>query len=279
MVQMFGDSDGGGGGGGYWGGGGGGGGAKYENFGEESQSCRNSGGGGGGSSFVARGPLVAELAGDAPHITIAYTVLPAPTAAITQPAEAAVYKLGAAVRASFACSEGSRAPGIQSCEAIGYGVPNGALLDTSRLGLHQFGLTATSLDGLRTTVWHTYEVVPPPARATPPILTHLRESHRRWREGSALPKAQASTLIPRGTTFKFELNIAASVRFSFARQRAHSAAIVMTVAGRAGANSVRFEGRTSRNTRLGPGRYAVAVTASAWGERSSTERLSFLITR
>jgi outer membrane protein assembly factor BamB len=109
--------------------------------------------------------------------------------------------------------------------------------------------------------------------------------------------------VPVGTTFSFTLSRAASVRFAFTQSvsgrrvgdgclappshrgrapRSRSCARLVTAgmlgfSGHAGVNMVHFEGRISRARRLRPGRYTLAITASAAGQSSPPRRLQFMI--
>jgi hypothetical protein len=293
---MFGDANGGGGGGGYQGGGGGGGGAHYKSYQPESQACRNAGGGGGGSSFVAQGPLLAEPTSERPHITITYSVLPAPKATITAPANGAIYMLGQIVPVSYGCIDGADAPGIETCEGTRFAafpllekhvtddVVNGAALDTSTLGVHKFTVLATSKDGLGATASSTYTVVSPTQgpMSTTPVLSDVSQTHKRWREGNALARLARSSKLPVGTTFAFALNTNSLMRFSFSRRKGrhtvHVAALRLT--GHAGDNKLTFQGRVSPSKRLKLGSYTVTITATnSAGQHSASERLAFTIVK
>lgn len=299
-VQEFGDAGGGGGGGGYFGGGGGGGGAHYLDYQPESQTCRDSGGGGGGSSFVAQGTLMAEPTSEPAHITIAYAVLPSPTATITAPGRGAIYTLGQVVPVSYDCVDGAGAPGIESCEGTPYAafpgqekhvngdVANGAHLDTSSLGVHSFTVLATSKDGLGVTVSSTYTVVAGPQLIAPdlvpalPVLSDVAQTHKRWREGNALARLAQRSRLPAGTTFRFTLNMSSLVRFSFTRL-GHGHAVragSLSFTGHTGANKFAFQGRMSRLKKLKPGNYRLTITATnALGQHSVPRRLTFTIVK
>jgi N-acetylneuraminic acid mutarotase len=158
-----------------------------------------------------------------------------------------------------------------------------------------------------------YTVQPPPASLVvhvaalaPPSVTRLSESHKRWREGSAIARVsdtRAQTRTRRGharealgTTFTFVLNEQATVTFTFTeevsgrrqrreclppsrkdrRGRACTRSVLrgtLTFAGRAGENAVRFQGRVSRAAKLPPGSYTLQVTAvNAAGERGAAAK-------
>ena len=146
------EGDGGGGGGGYYGGGGGGGG------------CCGSSGGGGGSSFVVGGAeeVASGVNGsnkEQPGLSIIYKSAAPPSASISSPSEGQGYQQGQGVQASYSCAEGAGGPGIESCTGA---VADGAAIDTSTPGEHQFTVTATSEDGLTAKRTVTYFVASPP---------------------------------------------------------------------------------------------------------------------
>jgi len=145
------------------------------------------------------------------------------------------------------------------------------------------------------------------AASTPPSITHLAESHKRWREGHAMARISAreskarSAGTPLGTTFAFTLNEQASVTFTFTQQlpgrRVKGRCVapsgknhrrrscersatrgVLSFTGHAGRNTVSLQGNIPGAHRLPLGNYALLVTATnAVGQRSSTERLRFTI--
>ena len=82
----------------------------------------------------------------------------APTASIGSPANGAGYTQGQAVSASYACAASTS--GVPSCTGA---LANGARVDTSVLGQHQFAVTATDANHVSTTTTATYTVVAPPA--------------------------------------------------------------------------------------------------------------------
>jgi hypothetical protein len=150
-----------------------------------------------------------------------------------------------------------------------------------------------------------------------PRITHLTESHRRWREGGATARissrdvaTSASTTaktgkarnatVPLGTTFTFTLSQPASVTFTFAEQlpgykvkgrclahpsktrhaRSCKRSVVrgrLAFAGRAGKNTVAFQGRVSRTTKLPLGSYEMRVSAvNRAGQRATASPLAFV---
>jgi N-acetylneuraminic acid mutarotase len=146
-----------------------------------------------------------------------------------------------------------------------------------------------------------YAVEPPPASPVlqaaalaPPSITRLSQLHRRWREGGAIARVSDKRTEARarrgharealGTTFTFVLNEQATVTFTFTeevsgrrqghdclassrkdrRGRTCTRSVVrgtLTFAGRAGENTVRFQGRVSRTAKLPPGSYTLQVAA------------------
>jgi CSLREA domain-containing protein len=141
------------------------------------------------------------------------------------------------------------------------------------------------------------EVKSPPA----PSVSNLAQSASRWRDGPGLAHiSRARAKPPRGTTFSFTLNEAASVRLAFTQQvsgrsvgghcvaqTAHNRTMhacrrpltvgALTLQGEAGSDRVRFEGRLSANRKLKPGRYALVLSASANGLSSAPRSLTFTI--
>ncbi|MGN6870375.1 MAG: Ig-like domain-containing protein [Solirubrobacteraceae bacterium] len=104
-------------------------------------------------------------------------------------------------------------------------------------------------------------VTPSPMPAA--VVTHVTQSHRRWREGRH-----------GGTTFSFTLNEGATVAFTFT-QRGHTRSLGrLTIAGHAGKNKLAFNGRINRHTNLKPGTYTVTIRTGA-----STQHLTFTIVK
>jgi hypothetical protein len=195
---------------------------------------------------------------------------------------------------------------------IEYGPVGGA---TTSTGEQSLGTTSSntsisaSLTGLRPgTAYRARVVVTNPTGTgvgtfltfrTPTLaLTNVRQSHRRWRESTALPHI-ANARPPVGTMFGFTLNESARVRLAFTQRlagRAVGGRCVAPTSGNgqkpactrivtrgalsfsigSGAHRVRFQGRLSKHKRLKPGRYTLVLTASSAGERA-TARLAFTI--
>jgi hypothetical protein len=113
-----------------------------------------------------------------------------------------------------------------------------------------------------------------------PVLSHVHQSARRWREGKALARIGRVHRPPIGTKFRFSLNEQARVTLMFTR-RAHGHRIragSLSFAAHAGVNKIRFQGRLSRRRRLKPGSYTVVITArNAAGMRSAPSSLRFTI--
>jgi hypothetical protein len=93
--------------------------------------------------------------------TVTYNVAGAPAIWLPQPQNGAVYTLGQAASSYFLCADGSGGPGLASCvDQSGHAA--GGPIDTSAVGTHTFTVTATSADGLTTSVSNTYTVIPRP---------------------------------------------------------------------------------------------------------------------
>jgi Big-like domain-containing protein len=168
-------------------------------------------------------------------------------------------------------------------------------------GPDSFSFEATSGNGTGGPAAATIMV----ASSTPPVLTGVAESHRRWREGKAVPHITRARRRrpPVGTAFLFTLNEPARVRFAFTqrlrgrrvgkrcdaltRKNRHHRACTRTVsrgalsfAAGAGAHRLLFDGRISKHKGLNPGRSKVTITATnATGQHSSPKTLSFTIVR
>jgi DNA-binding beta-propeller fold protein YncE len=145
----------------------------------------------------------------------------------------------------------------------------------------------------------------PPAASVKPIVSNVHQANSKWSEGSKLPAviARARRGAPVGTRFSYALNQPALVTFSFthrvagrmvrhecvaktgknAKRKACKRTItagVLTFNGHGGTNTVAFQGRVSRSTKLEPGRYTLVLSATnASGERSAPQSLAFTIVR
>ena len=142
---------------------------------------------------------------------------------------------------------------------------------------------------------------PPASQATlpAPTLTHLHQTHRRWRDTRTADRAHRESRPAIGTTFSFELNEPATVELVFAKhvhgyeishkcvietRGRHGRPCIRTIsegslsaAGKAGENAVSFDGHTSRVHKLGPGSYTLKIKATNPAGRSETHNLSFTI--
>ena len=141
---------------------------------------------------------------------------------------------------------------------------------------------------------------PPPA----PLLSHVGESAKTWRDGGSLARISShgrSRRAPVGTTFSFSLNVPARVTFAFylptggrlvgktcvaqTRSNEHrrhctreAEVASLAFAAHAATNGIRFEGRLSKHHWLGTGAYTLLLNATASGGRSPTSALHFTIT-
>lgn len=135
----------------------------------------------------------------------------------------------------------------------------------------------------------------PKSIVTAPVVSGLQQSHSSWR-------TQRSARRPRlavGTSFRFRLDRAASVRLAFSQiaagRRVNANCVKQTtanrrkrrcdrylargtvnLAGKAGANAYAFRGKLGGRS-LKPGRYRVEVTAQADGKTSAPTSVRFTI--
>lgn len=79
----------------------------------------------------------------------------APAITLDTPPDGAVYRLGQVVHADFGCTD---ATGVAECDGT---VPDGAVIDTSTTGDHQFTVTATDDIGNQSSITHGYRVIDP----------------------------------------------------------------------------------------------------------------------
>jgi hypothetical protein len=148
-------------------------------------------------------------------------------------------------------------------------------------------------------------VTTPGPAVTPrrPTLDKVTQAHRRWREGNKLARFAGAGRPPVGTTFRFTVNQAARITFTFSQplpgRKVHGKCVARTRANRArpactrsaargslsfnagaGAHSLSFQGRLSRTRRLKPGTYTVTITAvNSAGQRAAKTLKSFTIVR
>lgn len=250
-----------GGGGGGWGlfGGGGGGSAALC----ETTVAGGAGGGGGGFSVVPAGGQLSlnDMPGPPSIRWRLVTETTAPTVVIAVPAQGAAYKRGAAVTARYACSD--EGAGIASCAGP---VASGAAIDTATAGEQTFTVVARDRLGnvaSRTVSYVVRAAAPrPPAR---PRVTRLVASAARFRFTLAAP-ARVTLRIQRRVTGR--------------RPRAARWVTVgtLTHSGRAGRNTVRWNGRVGAK-RLRAGRYRVVVRALAGARAPKLAASTFAIRR
>jgi hypothetical protein len=111
-----------------------------------------------------------DTAGQVVTTTHTYTVVDgtAPTVEITTPPDGASYAVGDPVTAAYSCADEDGGSGLPPDGCVGT-VADGAAVDTSTVGPHQFSVTATDTAGNTTTVTHDYEVTALPDQADPVI--------------------------------------------------------------------------------------------------------------
>jgi hypothetical protein len=110
---------------------------------------------------------------------------------------------------------------------------------------------------------------------SPLTLSSVKQTHRRWRE-----TASAAGKAPVGTKFSFALSHAARVTFNFTRQAKKGPggpSGKLSFAGKPGHNSRSFTGKLGTGKLLKPGRYSVAISASATGASTKATTLTFTI--
>jgi hypothetical protein len=141
----------------------------------------------------------------------------------------------------------------------------------------------------------TTVVAPRPPLARAPRLTDVSQTRRRWREGNRRARIMRNRNPSVGTTFRFRLNVPATVRLVFTRGRTgcgrqleHTglgrciAAVpdgVLRFPARGGARAVRFQGRLAGRRILRPSLYTVTITATNTAGRSVPHALRFRIMR
>lgn len=238
--------------------------------------------------------------GSSTTVSATYTVAAPPSVWITSPTNGATYTVGEVVGVGYGCAEGAFGPGLASCSVPG-------AVDTHTTGTFSFTASATSLDGQTATATIHYNVVAPsnqPPAVTapvgqttvPPALSEMSQSHRRWRLGSKLATLAAAAKPPVGTTFRFKLNEAATVRFTFAQllpgRKVHGKCVAQTPGNRghkactravpkgtlsfsagAGLHKLFFQGRLTRTRMLKPGAYTLTITAT----NSSGQRVTAIV--
>ncbi len=127
-------------------------------------------------------------------------------------------------------------------------------------------------------------------------ISKVTQSHRRWRPGGKL--AVISRKAPVGTMFKISLNTSTRVTLTFtqpgsgrkvggkcvartnhdkSKPRCTLTAGALHFNGRAGVNTVRFQGRVSHSRHLKPGTYTMVIKVATPGFAASTKRLTFTI--
>ncbi len=214
---------------------------------------------------------------------------------------------GSCVAAAVSCDVGTLASGATATVTLVLKLSRiGAATDTTTVGSATLDRAAASASGAGDTnaannsASTTTSVVPMPSTAVGGIAK-ATQSHRRWREPRRPKLATISKKQPPvGTTFELTLRSRASVRFDFTQRVAgrrvrgkcvartnankHKSACARTVsrgslsfAGRAGPNTVGFQGRVSPSKKLNPGTYTVVITAKTPGVGSTFKRLTFTI--
>ncbi len=207
-----------------------------------------------------------------------YVFGPPPAITIRAPASGASFDQGQAIRASYSCL----APAGARITACTGPVAVGASIDTSKRGRHSFTVTTGDSDGLRATQTVTYTVTP---KGGPPLISGLKQTAKRWREGGKVAHITRRRQAPLGTTFSFSLDQTATVALRFTRlttghTQRRIAAGTLRLTAHSGTNRVHFQGRLSSTKKLQLGRYVLRLTATGARGRSATARpLTFTIVR
>jgi hypothetical protein len=140
--------------------------------------------------------------------------------------------------------------------------------------------------------------------AATPAISGFSQSHSSWTEGSAKARLSAATKKRKavGTTFRFKLNVAAAVTFTFTHsatgRRSGKRCVAQTKHNRskqkctlpvtdgtltfkpaAGAHALAFDGRLASGKKLAPGKHTVTLSATAGGKSARPAKLSFTILR
>lgn len=240
---------------------------------------------------------------------LAFFDLAPPTISLKMPGDgprpAIAWRQGSTATVSFSCEDEGGV--VESC--IGT-QPNGAALDTSKVGTHTFTVTATDDSGNTATKSASYDVeaappaptepVPPTARNVPPpapkdlvapVLSKVKLSAKSFKAARSGPSTVVPTptkkgKLPRlkaGTRITLTLTEAATIRGTLivpkkGKKKAKTAGS-FTQAVAAGSSRFDFTGRVS-GKKLKPGKYALQLVAvDAAGNASKVAALSFTIKR
>ena len=135
-----------------------------------------------------------------------------------------------------------------------------------------------------------------------PTIGRLKQSHRRWREGSRLATLTRKR-TPVGTTFSVTLDVPARLTLTFARlrsgrrsghncvapthlnrhhhpcTRAIRAGTLTLPDAHSGLDKIGFQGRLSKRKRLASGRYRLTIVATEAGGKSAAQTTEFTIVR
>jgi DNA-binding beta-propeller fold protein YncE len=122
---------------------------------------------GAGGALAAKAPeSVGANASPVAVVAVKPRDVTSPTIDLATPADGAEYVQGDDVAAAYTCAD-EGGSGLQSCTGD---VPNGAAIDTSAVGGHDFTVTARDGEGNETTVTNSYTVTEPPPPPPDPGL-------------------------------------------------------------------------------------------------------------
>ena len=125
-----------------------------------------------------------DNAGNSASKSVEYSVVDSmpPSIELTTPADGAFYAVGASVPAAYTCTDEAGGSGVDACEGT---VANGALIDTSSFGRHDFEVNATDNAGNSASRIVTYTV----GYAFDGFLWPVKNppNANRWKAGAPVP--------------------------------------------------------------------------------------------
>jgi hypothetical protein len=166
---------------------------------------------------------------------------------------------------------------------------------------YHFRIVAENAGGTSYGADQSFTTAGGPLNGQPPVPTlgSVKQSHTKWREGSALALASRKR-VPLGTLFTFTLNTPAKVTFTFtqrvAGRKVHGSCVApshrnrsassckrtltrgaLSINAHAGRNKLAFQGRVSHSVKLAVGTYTVVIGATGPSGKAKPQRLTFTI--